>query len=87
MKSFLRLTLGLALIGTPVFARDIAVADLPKPVAAAIQKAHPGMKLIKAEEDSKPELHYEVKIELKDQSRLELELKPDGTLLTSKTTD
>lgn len=66
-------------------AKDIAVVDLPKVVVSAIQKAHPDAKLIKAEEDHEHgALHYEVKVELKDTTRRELEIKPDGTIFKTK---
>lgn len=82
MKTRILLTAALIATSPLLYAgEDIAVADLPKEVTAAIESKFPGAKLIKAEKETKKgALAYEVKIE-HGTERHELDITPTGEIL------
>jgi hypothetical protein len=68
--------------------KEIAVKDLPKPVADAIAAKHPKAKVEKAEEivefeDGKEMKSYEVAVEVGEKD-MELKITPDGKILKAK---
>lgn len=68
--------------------KEIAVKDLPKPVADAVAAKHPKAKIEKAEEivefeDGKEKKSYEVAVEVGEKD-MELKITPDGKILKAK---
>jgi hypothetical protein len=84
MKTLLTSLCALGVLSTAAFAKDvdIPVTELPAPITASIEKAHPGATLLSAEKDLKADgsiQHFEVTVRVGDQQK-ELTVLPDGTI-------
>lgn len=84
MKTLLTSLSIVGILSTAALAKDvdIAVTELPAPVTASIEKAHPGATLLSAEKDLKADgsiQHYEVTVRVGDKQK-ELTVLADGTI-------